>query len=282
MNLDIGAIFFAALVGGVFGGIGGYLGFLIGKRFPAHAKPITQICTTVGVVIALASTDAIKSALFGQSANQANVTNIDTGLQSNALFQMVKQDWPSEYQAFLDQLGATTAQAEAEALAASFMVGLRRNNARYVQSADDATLVEAMTSNMNLSRVIKEREGEAFCNAFALKGVVALGDKTSAYTMHLEDVALANLKVLTSGRDRATDRSATSAPPLAEDDLESFEQFVLSRGGEPGLRDRAANPNNPELCSDVLAVMEAAVEFERNEPRGRALRAAMIYGIVTN
>lgn len=282
MNLDIGAIFFATLVGGVFGGIGGYLGFLIGKRFPAHAKLITQACSLAGVAVALVSTDAIKSAVFGQPFRAAIASDLDAEFQRLPMLQFLKNEWPSEYREFLNQLGGIKHQAEADQLATNFTTSLRRANAGYVKAADDAALADVLAKGLMLSRAVRQREGDDACKAMTVGGLTAIRDKADRFVAEAQTAGLATFKALQNGRKRALDGSASPAPPLTNADLEAFDLFVVDRGGKPGLRERVATPDNPELCDDGIAFFEALVEFERDTIRGRAFRVAVVYGMTVS
>jgi hypothetical protein len=283
--MDFGLVFLSAVVGGVLGGAGGLIGWLVGKRFPSGSKLVVQACTTVGVIIALAITPAIQRAMFGKAglATTASANDVkadyDRQFRSDPLFGKIAEGWPSEYKVFLDDIVSRHGRiddAEAQQLGFDFTLGLRRAQASNAFLAGDPGLREYFSGYRDLLRDINAEGGEALCNGMVLNGPVALRGREERYTKQVQRIGVITMDLLLEGR-RHRDAGAAPIDPPSQEALDAFEAYLVERTGEQNLLERMRRGEGPNPCSNALNVMSALAEFAPDDVHGRAVRISIFH-----
>jgi len=225
------------------------------------------------VLRVMLGTAGIFFAVFGSSASLTHaqeITPFERSLIEVApeLWTLIKAEFPAEYSDILTAIQETRhGKGDLKIATATQLVGLRIKYAEAVFQAEDVVLREVIAHSRHILETVYANEGPETCGKMALTGPSVL----SAEAIHrlseeLLTQAVKVMKAIASGRKNAVERNAVSEADwgsaftyLMENEPESVVSAIID-----------ADPSNPQLCTGMIALIDAVLRDGREMERVRA------------
>lgn len=206
--------------------------------------------------------------------------NAEIEKQDFQIFKAIAQEFPDDYNAFIDKItrvagsGSQQAVRDASRVAAA---DLRRKYAPLLPSAPDRETSQALDAQLAMVNHLTARETPATCNNYLRNGPDAISAPGNDFLMDLDRIGA----TLFHAFGAAKKSSLPAAEPSDEDWSLIADAFTRS-GGTPAEMDAIANMNQDfsGLCPAVAKFYTAALSLP-GEP-GRHIKTALLYATSRN
>lgn len=256
--MDVSAILWAGLMGAVGAGIGSIIGLgvksLIKKDWAIHA---VTVFTVLGLSLA-----KLVPYPFPSTSHEERVR--EELLVAIPAMNLIEQEYPDEFNAFVARVATSRTPATTQQMSAEFFTSFKNEHLANLRAADDAALRTLIEDQVQLRRLILERQGEEACYTAAMTGEMPAGffESNSANSQNLINHLIEAL--ISGGHNLDNARAVPS-----DDDFAALNDYVSSTlENTDNLALFANSTNAPGYCQGLIDYFSAMATFE-GESAGR-------------
>ena len=244
------------------------------------AKNIRVILVTViGAVITSTVIHQV-----GRHYAPARVSRLDFEKEagaSGAFYGVFKQEFPEEYNKFIDDgvadINAGKSAEEARRLGYDRTSAIRKKYASEIGSAPDPELKLLIANYVRLEKKVLEEEGPTKCGEFAAVGATALLNNVSPYQALLDEIATGVFTAMALAR-----HAPMKVQPATDEDWAEVVQKMRDEGAPDKYVDLLARQvyGDPQYCNALIALMESMSKLETES--SHRVRATLITGLASS
>ena len=247
--MDYNSILISALIGGV--SIGGAVGIgeLLKKAAPDRFHQIiTYGAIAVGVTV--------MTLAYNWHRGYRLQAEVETLIADDELFQLIKIEFPAEYQAAMTKVRTGE---EGGKIGAELTSGIRKTYAEDLRASSVDLLRRWNDVEVELIKSILELRGWERCNRYLAEGAPSIQGSHPRFNTSIQDLSLVVLEALVDGQRGSSRRGAAT-----EEDWASFIEYWNAEGATDQDLERVVNfdPNNEKTCASVISYLGAASRFE--------------------
>lgn len=209
-------------------------------------------------------------------------SQLDTELQKQPIFELIKRNFPDDYETTLASLTGVVHQADAEAQARQISFELtsrlRRENADTLLMAPRADLKKTIQANLVIYEHLLASEGPLPCARYAALGPAGYGPLDATLTELTSSAALAVFETIEAGRNSGQ----TAWSPPTDDDFELLGEELGNRGIDLDMLTAFENAvaDDEGTCHTTIAYFQILTDSE-GASYDRILAAA-VHGLAAN
>ena len=209
-------------------------------------------------------------------------SQLDTELQKQPIFELIKRNFPDDYETTLasltDVVHQTDAEAQASQISFELTSRLRRENADALLTAPRADLKNTIQANLVIYEHLLASEGPLPCARYAALGPAGYGPLDTALTELTSSAALAVFETIVAGRSSGQ----TAWSPPTDDDYGLLGEELGNRGIDLDMLTAFENAvaDDEGTCHTTIAYFQILTDSE-GASYDRILAAA-VHGLAAN
>lgn len=224
-------------------------------------------------VVGLVSYFAVKAMFFDTAAaKEVDPSQLEQALlqtEQGEIFQLVKSEFPVEFQAFIQELAAVANQKHAnkrqrslavQSKSGEFTAGLRRKHAHYLQQAPAQLLRALQMSKLEL--ILTTQNDPALCTRIASHGPAGFTESelNERRVGILAETSVLFFKSMVAGRDHPAQRARATQEDYAAVLTEWGEQPDVTSGMYEALMQN--DPTSDEFCASMTSFQRFAASLK--------------------
>lgn len=206
--------------------------------------------------------------------------NAEIEKQDFQIFKAIAQEFPDDYNAFIDKITIVAGSGSKQAVRDTSRVAvaeLRRKYAPLLPSAPDSEASQALSAQLTMLNHLMARETPATCNTYLRNGPDAVSAPDNDFLVDLDRIGATLFHAFGAAK-----RSALPAAEPGDEDWSLVADAFTKSGGTPAEMDAIANMNQDfaGLCPAVAKFYTAALSLTGE--RGRHIKTALLYATSRN